>query len=175
MYERSGFSNEIGAAINMCPNATRVLSFFQFNFERPKPTTAEEVSYLSWQSPPFGSFVIEQVQMRFIDGSTLEMRRRMIAPDFRKIYGAPYLLYHRADLHTELKKTATEQRPHFSKVAKINLLSEVTKIDLDGHITLSDGRKIKKDLIVVADGVRVRVVLSFECVMKLPKLMMSSE
>lgn len=98
--------------------------------------------------------------MRFIDGSTLEIRRRMIAPDFRKIYSAPYLLYHRADLHTELKRTATEPRPPLSKVAKINLLSEVTKIDLDGHITLSDGRQIKKDLIVVADGVRVRVVCS---------------
>ncbi|KAI1616999.1 2-polyprenyl-6-methoxyphenol hydroxylase [Exophiala viscosa] len=152
LYERSGFSNEIGAAINMCPNATRVLSFFQFNFERPKPTTAEE--------------------MRFIDGSTLEMRRRMIAPDFRKIYGAPYLLYHRADLHTELKKTATKPRPRLSKVAKINLLSEVTKLDLDGHITLSDGRQIKKDLIVVADGVRSKfaadVVGSEENIKALP-------
>lgn len=27
----------------MCPNACRALSFFEFNFERPRPTPVEEV------------------------------------------------------------------------------------------------------------------------------------
>ena len=44
VYERSKFANEIGAAINMCPNAARILSYYEFNFDRAMPTTVEEVS-----------------------------------------------------------------------------------------------------------------------------------
>ena len=50
IYERSRFANEIGAAINVCPNACRALSFFEFNFERPRPTVTEEVSLFNLES-----------------------------------------------------------------------------------------------------------------------------
>ena len=79
-----------------------------------------------------------------------------MTPDYSKIYGQPWLLYHRVDLHNELKRTATEPRPHTSNIASIELSAEVSDIDLDGHITFRDGRRVKKDVIVVADGIRVR-------------------
>lgn len=44
LYERSKFANEIGAAINMCPNAARILSYYEFDVDRAMPTTVEEVS-----------------------------------------------------------------------------------------------------------------------------------
>lgn len=70
-------------------------------------------------------------------------------------FGAPWFLFHRVDLHNELKRMATEPRPSTAAVAKIHLLAEVVDLGLDGTLTLADGRKLTKDLVVVADGVRV--------------------
>ncbi|KAJ9615479.1 hypothetical protein H2200_001554 [Cladophialophora chaetospira] len=136
VYERSRFAHEIGAAINMGPNACRALKFFEFDFERARPTPLQH--------------------LRYFNGKSLETSRNVILPDCAKSYGHAFLLYHRADLHSELKRTATQPRPHTSKVAKINLLSEVSDIDLDGVIVLADGRKVHKDVVVVADGIRTR-------------------
>lgn len=54
-------------------------------------------------------------------------------------------------------RLATEPRLGTTAVARIHLLSEVANIDLDGNVTLSSGKQLKKDLIVVADGIRVCV------------------
>jgi salicylate hydroxylase len=70
-------------------------------------------------------------------------------------FGAPWLLFHRVDLHNELKRMATEPRPSTKAVAKLNLLTEVVGVDLDGTVTLADRTQVKKDLVVVADGIRV--------------------
>lgn len=37
----------------------------------------------------------------------------------------------------------------------MNLLSEVSDISLDGDIFLADGWKVRKDVIIIADGIRV--------------------
>jgi salicylate hydroxylase len=70
-------------------------------------------------------------------------------------YGAPWYLYHRVDLHTELKRLATEPTCG-SRPAKINLSSEVVDVDCEkGTLTLANGSVHQKDLIVAADGVHV--------------------
>lgn len=43
VFERSKFANEIGAAIHMCPNATRILSFYEFDYEGGLATPLQEV------------------------------------------------------------------------------------------------------------------------------------
>ncbi|RVX74932.1 hypothetical protein B0A52_01209 [Exophiala mesophila] len=136
VYERSKFANEIGAAINMCPNAARILSYYEFNFDRAMPTTVEELN--------------------LADGHTFEILHRADTPDMAARFGAPWLLFHRVDLHNELKRLATEPRPSTAAVARIHLLAEVVDINLDGTLTLADGKKLTKDLIVVADGVKTR-------------------
>ena len=73
------------------------------------------------------------------------------------MYGAPFLLFHRVDLHNELKKMALEPRPSTSRVAKLHLLSAVKDVELDGTMMLENGTKVHKDLIIVADGVHVRL------------------
>ena len=40
IFERSKFSNEVGAAIHVCPNASRVLRYWGFDFEK-----ANQVSF----------------------------------------------------------------------------------------------------------------------------------
>lgn len=77
------------------------------------------------------------------------------------LYGAPWFLFHRVDLHQQLHRLATEPRPNTKAVAKINLSSEVVDINLDGTITHANGKRVKKDLIVVADGVRVGTFLNY--------------
>ncbi len=56
---------------------------------------------------------------------------------------------------------ALEPRPSTSRVAKLHLLSKVKDVELDGTMTLENGTKVYKDLIIVADGVHVRLSLSF--------------
>lgn len=46
IYERSRFAYEIGAAISLAPNAARVLSHYDFNFHRARPTPVDGVSFL---------------------------------------------------------------------------------------------------------------------------------
>ena len=91
-----------------------------------------------------------------INGNTLQLLRRSDTPDWEKVYGAPFLLFHGVDLHNELKRMATKPRANTSSVARVKLFSEVTDIDLDGHMTLADGTTMVKDLIVVANGIGVR-------------------
>ena len=57
-----------------------------------------------------------------------------------------------------LKEMASKPRPSTSRVAKLFLLSDVKEVDLDGTLTLGDGRRLQKDLIVVADGVHVSII-----------------
>lgn len=92
-----------------------------------------------------------------MDGATLDLGGFRSTPnsDLVRLYGYDWTLYHRADLHNELKRAATEPRKHSSNVAKINLLSEVTDVSLQGSITLANGQEIKKDVVIIADGVRV--------------------
>ena len=92
-----------------------------------------------------------------LDGHTLEVIRDVPIPDTMHLYSAPWLLFHRVDLHQQLTKLATEPRPNTKAVARLNLSSEVADVDLDGTITLAGGESLKKDLVVVADGVRVRL------------------
>ena len=43
IFEKSTFANEIGAAINVCPNAARILSRWGSDFEQWQPCIAQEV------------------------------------------------------------------------------------------------------------------------------------
>ena len=95
--------------------------------------------------------------MIFRDAHTLKVLRDTETPDYVPLYGAPWHLFHRVDLHTELKRMTTEPRPSTAAVAKINLATEVTDIDLEGNVMLADGSRLSKDLVVVADGVNVCV------------------
>jgi salicylate hydroxylase len=44
IFERSHFSNEIGAAISLCPNASRILKQWGYEFVRSRGVIAEQAS-----------------------------------------------------------------------------------------------------------------------------------
>ena len=73
-----------------------------------------------------------------------------------KKYGAKTWFFHRVDLHNALKTLAQTAQSSQARPAVIRLASEVVKVDCDkGSLTLINGTKVQKDLLVIADGAHV--------------------
>ena len=81
VYERAPQLGEVGAGIQLGPNAVKVLRALGIEWAL-RPLTAEPVSYVSlaW------------------DDARIRYREPMKGP-YTAQYGAPYLMAHRADLH----------------------------------------------------------------------------
>lgn len=89
ILERSSLatSNEVGAAINVCPNASRAL--------------------LAWGLDPVVHRFVEVKGITTGVGATLEtVVSTAFGPWVRGVYGAPYFFAHRVDLHEALKDLA---------------------------------------------------------------------
>ena len=72
-------------------------------------------------------------------------------------YGSEAFFLHRVDLHNGLKALALETKPRL-QAAKLSLSSEVVDVNCEtGTITLATGKTSKYDVVVVADGVHVRL------------------
>ncbi|CZR40566.1 uncharacterized protein FPRO_05466 [Fusarium proliferatum ET1] len=135
IYERSQFKNEVGAAIMAPPNSTRILDHYGVDMQRSQATAAENIIFY-----PDSSDLVKSITMPITHCATK--------------YKAPFYFFHRVDLHQELRKLATEPTPTRSRVARIHLATAVSRVEIDGTVTLEDNTKVKKDLIVAADGIR---------------------
>jgi salicylate hydroxylase len=137
MFEKSEFSNEIGAAITITPNATKLLDRWGFSHDRAGG--------------------VPQLLRREIKYDTMEKLSSDSLECVPLMYGAPFNSYHRADLHGELMNLALgEKGPGLP--ATLRLAHQVAELDFEnGEITLRDGAKIRKDLVVVASGQWVRL------------------
>lgn len=133
IYERSLFRNENGAAVSIPPNGGRILK--------------------RWGFDSVATQGIQMEQVRRPKGDTLEPMAPTI--DFRNIperYGNEWFLYHRVDMHKQLRVMA-EDPTLPNTPSKIQLGCQVVDIDpQEGIITLKDGTKVQKDLVVIADG-----------------------
>ena len=132
------FRNENGAAVSIPPNGGRILKRWGFD------------------SKATGGIEIEQV--RRPKGDTLEPMAPTI--DFRDIperYGNEWYFYHRVDMHKQLR-TMAEDTELEGTPSKIHLGCQVVDVDIEeGIIVLKDGKKIQKDLVIVADGQHDRI------------------
>jgi 2-polyprenyl-6-methoxyphenol hydroxylase-like FAD-dependent oxidoreductase len=89
VYERSAMNNEVGAAINVPPNAARFL--------------------VRWGLDPRAERFVRAGPVQFLDPWTLEVTTAAThADNARKFGGADLWLAHRVDLHGALKRLATE-------------------------------------------------------------------
>ncbi|KAF4626391.1 hypothetical protein G7Y89_g11767 [Cudoniella acicularis] len=111
IYERSSLNNEIGAAIHVCPNASRGLLKLGFDPVRSQLITCKK----TWVA----------------NGRTLEKFRESDETHIEGKYGAPWYLAHRVDLHEELKRMAT-QEDGVGKPVVINLKKGDLIIAADG-------------------------------------------
>lgn len=137
VFERSNFKDEVGAAITITSNGMRVLRHFGFD-----PKTARGV---------------QNKQMRMVDPQTLE---DLVVENFSHVeddYGAPFVFFHRVDLHTTLKEMALSSDERYPGLpVVIHNGHSVMSLDCEkATIVLDNGQTFQKDLVVVADGVRV--------------------
>ncbi|KAF6523317.1 hypothetical protein HZS61_011816 [Fusarium oxysporum f. sp. conglutinans] len=109
VFERSNFKDEIGAAITVTPNGMRVLRHLGFD-----PKTARGV---------------QNKQMRMVDPHTLE---DLVVENFSHVeddYGAPFMFFHRVDLHTALKEMALSSDERYLGSPVTKLVDEITQKD----------------------------------------------
>ncbi|MBS0561347.1 MAG: FAD-dependent monooxygenase [Proteobacteria bacterium] len=135
IYERSSQLSEIGAGIQLTPNAVRVLNALgcgdgleEFGF-RP-----ESITGLDWRT---GKLLF----------------RKPLIEVCRERYGADYFHIHRADLHRVLLRRV-EGTP-------VRLGAACTGLDTGGAgpatVTLADGSKVEADAVIGADGIHSMV------------------
>lgn len=82
-------AQEVGAAIHVQPNATRVLERWDFHFSGARLVTSKSAF--------------------FVHGGSLKAFNEQIYDRIEEKYGAGFYLAHRVDLHNELKRLATRQ------------------------------------------------------------------
>ena len=82
-------AQEVGAAIHIQPNATRVLEKWDFNFR--------------------GARLVMSKSAFFLHGDSLKVFSEQTYDRIEEKYGAGFYLAHRVDLHNELKRLATTE------------------------------------------------------------------
>lgn len=146
VFERSGFKNEVGAAINMPPHAVKILR--AWDLAGPNPNASMHKIYTDKASGK------QLSGSRRLDPKTTEVVQVTSFEGDEDIYGACFVSYHRADLHAELRSIAEE--------AGTTLMLGTTAIAIeceDGLITYADTQRqattgtVQKDLIILADGI----------------------
>jgi salicylate hydroxylase len=125
---------EVGAGIQMTPNAVRVLEALGMR---------DALERIAFQANAIVG----------LDGVTgRELYRTPLRGEIRRVYGADYLHAHRRDLHAVLLR-ATGDTP-------IRLGARCVGVRQDEHhaaVVLDDGREIEGDVVIGADGIHSSV------------------
>jgi len=135
IYEKSQFSNEVGAAIALPRNVTRIMSEFGYIPANVKGTVLHRVKMFSH----------DKAENPFV---TLPVAPATKEHDF------PSYQVHRVDLHSELRRMALD--PHGQgPPCKLNLGAFIKACNpATPSITTKSGKEIKADLLIIADGIK---------------------
>ncbi|MFE9438953.1 FAD-dependent monooxygenase [Streptomyces sp. NPDC006602] len=131
LVEQTSRFAEVGAGIQLAPNATRVLRRLDLlDAVAAQAARPSHLSFCTWS-----------------DGS--EICRYTLGREVEVEFGAPYLLLHRADLHQALAAAVPPR--------SLRLNTAVVGIDQDdesAYVTTAGGERLGADLVVAADGIR---------------------
>ncbi|MGW1614212.1 FAD-dependent monooxygenase [Streptomyces sp. NPDC002285] len=131
LVEQAARFTEVGAGIQLAPNATRVLRRLDVLDAVAAP--ASRPSHLSFRTWSDGSEIC-----RYAMGRAAEDE-----------FGAPYLLVHRADLHQALVAALPPESVRLNTT-----VVDIAQDDNSAHVTTATGERLGADLVVAADGIR---------------------
>ncbi len=151
VFERSTFKNEVGAAITLTPNANLILDQWGFNAAKAGQNLKGQFRKISWD--------------------TMEVVYRDPFVGVNEKYGGhKFSAFHRVDLHNGIRELAEDRG------ASVRLASAVSKIDCDtGTVRLADDAEIKKDVLVIADGIKVSLRTTRQVMRHLDEQLTSSQ
>jgi len=128
VLEKAHQLGEVGAAVSLAPNSTRILQSINFDPKKARVTDA-------------GPQYEYHEQGELVDYTDL--------PAVCKKAGAPWWWVHRADMHAELVRLAE------AAGVKVLIAKEVVEVHPEaGSVKTKDGGEYVADLVVGADGVR---------------------
>jgi salicylate hydroxylase len=129
LYERAAELGEVGAGLQLGPNAVKVLRGLGL-LNRLRPMT---------------SHITEMLSVRWNDA---QLRFQQSFRDYEFEFGAPYLAAHRADLHSCLRSVLPE--------AKIHLSAQCTGVEMSGETAIArfaNGQSAEGDILIGCDGI----------------------
>ncbi|GIF42947.1 FAD-dependent monooxygenase [Actinoplanes xinjiangensis] len=130
VYERAPQLSEVGAGVQLAPNATRLLHRLGLGARLREISVAPEAIEIH----------------RWDDGALLQ--RTLLGERCRRRFGAPYYTVHRADLHSALLSLVPSGRVHLA--ARCTAVSQTADA---ARLHLADGTTVEADLVVGADGI----------------------
>lgn len=130
VYEQAPLLSEVGAGVQLAPNATRLLHKLGLGDRLRATAVAPEAIEIH----------------RWDDGSLLQ--RTPLGQACRDRFGAPYYTMHRADLHSGLLSLIPAERVRVAAQCV-----GVAQTDETARLEFSDGTKVVASLVVGADGI----------------------
>lgn len=137
VYERAAELGEVGAGIQVTPNSSRVLIALGLESEILQAGTVSsgKTNYL-WNTGQQSPFI-------------------RLGDNANQAFGAPYLLFHRADLHRILLDAVLKQKPDAIALGKS--FDSMTALADGVDIRFEDGSSCRAGILVGADGIHSRV------------------
>jgi salicylate hydroxylase len=129
VYERAPELLEVGAGLQMGPNAVRIIQSMGLS---------EELARVASEPPYMAS-------VRWQDGSRISVRR---TDNAREVYGAPYYTVHRGELLSLLLQAIPPERVHVSHTC-VGVAQDGDEVRLD----FENGRQVVADIVIGADGI----------------------
>ncbi|KAH7385046.1 putative salicylate hydroxylase [Cadophora sp. MPI-SDFR-AT-0126] len=135
ILESSKLLQEVGAAITLSPNGTRVLAKLGFDFAAARGVRMDSVAV-------YAGDTLENQDV-YPPGAMDEIEANL---------GFPYRAFHRVDLHNELKKLALKDDDKGPKV-DLHLGVKAMRVDVEiAEVESEEGTVRRGDLLIGADG-----------------------
>jgi salicylate hydroxylase len=134
VYEQARWLAELGAGINIGPNASRILI---------RLGLGDECARVAFRSPHFH-------QRRWQDGRTLT--RVPLGREIEDAFGAPHMIFHRGELHSLLARAVPSERVHLAHRC-VDVRQQGDRV----VATFDNGATIEADALIAADGIHSTV------------------
>ena len=134
VYEQARWLAELGAGINIGPNASRILI---------RLGLGEQCAKVAFRSPCLH-------QRRWEDGRTLT--RAPLGPAIEAEFGAPHMIFHRGELHSLLARAVPSERVYLAhRCTDVRQQGDQVEAQFDNGVTIT------ADALIAADGVHSTV------------------